>query len=86
VKYWGVWENQTSPPLIVLTPGGEWNIDSRAGNCKLPDDRLHRCWVRHGTPPNITVDTIGQTCGAGAGSIMAGRYHGFLRNGVLVPA
>lgn len=38
----------------------------------------HRCWVRHGEPPLLVVDKSGVTCGAGAGSIMAGNYHGFL--------
>jgi hypothetical protein len=73
--------------LIVVCPGGgEWMIDGPASNCTMKDDRgpfatHHRCWVRHGTPPNITVDKNGRTCAAGAGSIMAGSYHGFLRNG-----
>lgn len=69
--------------LMVLTPGGTWNIDSRASNCGLPVDNVHRCWVRHGIPPNITVDKAGNTCSAGAGSILIGDYHGFLRNGEL---
>lgn len=77
------WGNQYEPPLLVATPGGEWNIDSRASNCTLKTDRLHRCWIRHGTPPNITVDKAGRSCAAGAGSIQAGSYHGFLRNGQL---
>jgi hypothetical protein len=69
--------------LIVQTPGGGWIIDSRASNCTMPQDNEHRCWVRHGTAPEITVDKSGNTCGAGAGSIQAGNYHGFLRNGYL---
>lgn len=70
--------------LIVRLPGGwDWDIDSRASNCTKPDDFTHRCWVRHGEPPSITVDKNGVTCGAGAGSILAGNYHGFLRNGEL---
>jgi hypothetical protein len=43
--------------------------------------RPHKCWVRHGEPPNHTVDKRGNTCGAGAGSILSGSYHGFLRDG-----
>lgn len=43
----------------------------------------HRCWIRHGEPPKLTVDKNGHTCSAGAGSIMAGDYHGFLRDGVF---
>lgn len=73
--------------LIVKCPDGwEWNVDSRASNCTLPQDNAHRCWVRHGTPPNINVDKNGNTCQAGAGSILTGRaqpWHGFLRNGFL---
>jgi len=69
--------------LIVITPGGQWNIDSRASNCGSPYDYKHRCWVRHGQPPNITVDKDGVTCVAGGGSIQCGSYHGFLRNGEL---
>jgi hypothetical protein len=72
--------------LVVKTPGGEWMIDSRARNCTLPDDTSHKCWIRHGEPPDLTVDKNGKTCDAGAGSIQCGSYHGFLRNGHLVPA
>jgi len=72
------------PCLCVLTPGGIWRIDSRASNCTMPYDYTHRCWVRHGEPPNITVDKVGVTCQAGAGSILIGGWHGFLRNGELV--
>lgn len=82
-RFGGDWDNQYDPPLHVSTPGGDWNIDSRASNCTLKNDRLHRCWIRHGAPPNITVDKAGRTCSAGAGSIQAGTYHGFLRNGQL---
>lgn len=70
--------------LMVMTPGGEWCIDSRASNCTMPTDNDHCCWVRHGEVPNITVDKNGLTCAAGAGSIQCGSYHGFLRNGHLV--
>ena len=69
--------------LVVMTPGGEWMIDSRASNCTMPKDNEHKCWVRHGVAPLITVDKNGKTCAAGAGSIMCGSYHGFLRNGHL---
>jgi hypothetical protein len=77
------WDNQTEPPLCVRTPGGDWIIDSRANNCTLPNERTHRCWIRHGVPPQITVDKAGFTCNAGAGSIQCGSYHGFLQNGYL---
>jgi len=72
--------------LVVICPDGHWwNIDSRCSNCTLPDDKAHHCWVRHGEPPNITVDKNGLTCSAGGGSILTsdGGYHGFLQNGSL---
>jgi len=84
------WENETEPHLLVRCPNGEgtrdWDIDSRCSNCGLPSDKIHRCWVRHGTPPLITVDKHGVTCNAGAGSIALPKWHGFLRNGSLVLA
>lgn len=75
--------------LMCRLPGGrDWHVDGRASNCTRPDDRAHRCWVRHGDPrqADVTVDKDGDTCAAGAGSIRAGHYHGFLRAGLLVPA
>lgn len=77
------WDNDADRHLIVMTPGGSWDIDSRASNCGSPNERLHRCWIRHGIPPLVTVDKQGFTCSAGGGSIRAGSYHGFLRNGIL---
>lgn len=71
------------PHLWVQTPGGVWCIDSRASNCTMPYDYEHRCWIRHGEPPDVTVDKAGTTCSAGAGSIQCGDYHGFLQNGSL---
>lgn len=56
---------------------------------KYEDARPHKCWIRVGIPPNITVGKAGITCGAGAGSIAVGvagepgYYHGFLQNGQL---
>lgn len=75
--------------IVVELPGEcdtthAWDINGRASNCGRPDDRTHRCWVRHGDPPNITIDKDGDTCSAGAGSIQMGDYHGFLRDGKLV--
>lgn len=71
--------------LIVKTPGGDWLIDGRASNCTMKDDKVHRCWVRHGRPEDgsLHVDKNGKTCAAGAGSIQMGSYHGFLHNGHL---
>lgn len=74
---------EDGPALWVQTPGGAWCIDSRASNCTMPYDYNHRCWVRHGEPPLVTVDKNGPTCAAGAGSIAVGSYHGFLQNGCL---
>ncbi|MCU1384989.1 MAG: hypothetical protein JWL71_3686 [Acidobacteria bacterium] len=71
--------------LVVKTPGGDWMVDERASNCTLPNDDVHKCWVRHGDPRtgNVHVDKNGVTCAAGAGSIQQGAYHGFLHNGEL---
>lgn len=77
----GWWKGPDGRVLMAKTPGGEWCIDSRASNCTMPDDDEHRCWIRHGTPPEIHVDKNGKTCQAGAGSIISGNYHGFLHNG-----
>lgn len=83
---WAPWKGADGRSLSAKCPNGDiWNIDSRATNCTMPTDDVHRCWVRHGEPPNITVDKNGVTCRAGAGSIQAGDYHGFLRNGEFTP-
>ncbi len=75
-------EPRCSEHLIVVCPdGASWSIDSRATNCALPDDRVHRCWVHSGEPTRITVDKNGRTCAAGGGSIQTPGYHGFLING-----
>lgn len=81
--------------VYCKTPGGDWCIDSRASNCDRPTDNEHRCWVRHGDPRDpqgkvtgqpLHVDKSGNTCQAGAGSILCGNYHGFLHHGALVGA
>lgn len=78
------WENCDGQHLHGVLPNGRyWDIDSRAGNCGSPDDRQHRCWVRHGEPPAVHVDKAGLTCTAGAGSIVGGDYHGFLHHGTF---
>lgn len=70
---------------VVLPDGHIWTIDGRSNNCtrvNMPKDDGHRCWIRHGTPPRLTVDKNGITCAAGAGSIASPLgYHGFLRDG-----
>ncbi len=83
----GSWIGPDGRSLVVKCPDGhEWSIDARASNCTMPDDNTHHCWVRHGKPEDGTlhVDKNGKTCAAGAGSIMTGKWHGFLRNGYLV--
>ena len=78
---------QDAHNLVVKTPGGDWAIDGPANNCSMKEDvkqEKHHCWVRTGTPPDVTAGKDGPTCGAGAGSIQAGSYHGFLREGWLV--
>ena len=84
------WDNHPGKELHVILPNGhEWNIDGRARNCTLKEDNLHRCWIREGEPPHITVKKTGKiggeggTCTAGAGSIQSGDYHGFLVEGSL---
>lgn len=87
VDYYGPnFEGPDGRTLMAMTPGGAWCIDGQASNCTMrldvgPYASAHRCWCRHGTPPEITVDKQGRTCKAGAGSIIAGDYHGFLRKG-----
>ena len=85
-KHWcsAGWTNCDGRHLYAVLPNRHyWDIDSRASNCTLKSDWEHRCWVRHGEPPLITVDKAGITCAAGAGSILAGDYHGFLQNGIF---
>ncbi len=77
------WTGSDGKSYCCMTPGGEWFIDGRASNCTLNDDAIHKCWCRHGEAPDFTVDKNGNTCSAGAGSILVGSYHGFLRNGYL---
>jgi hypothetical protein len=80
------WENCDGQHLFAIVPGGDiWDIHSRASNCTMPQDNKHRCWVLHGTPPNVTVDKNGLTCAAGAGSIQTRNWHGFLQNGRFTP-
>jgi hypothetical protein len=64
------------------TPDGwDWHIDGTASNCGSPNDKIHKCWCRHGEAPNFTVDKVGNTCSAGAGSIQTKSWHGFLKEG-----
>lgn len=92
-EHWARWCGPDGRAYVVRCPGRHWNdwdIDNRASNCTQPEDDVHRCWCRHGVAPDFTVDKNpepGQsTCAAGAGSIQAGAWHGFLRGGYLVAA
>lgn len=81
------WGGPDGRCLVCKLPDGhDWIIDGQANNCTMPDDDVHRCWVRHGRPEDGTlhVDKNGHTCAAGAGSIATSKWHGFLHNGHLV--
>jgi hypothetical protein len=69
--------------MVKLPDGHTWTVDGEATNCTRKGDRSHRCWIRHGTPPLVTVDKVGETCQAGGGSIQTDGYHGFLQGGIL---
>jgi hypothetical protein len=92
--YWAPWCDRIYRPqlahcLVAVCPGGsEWVIDSQANNCTMPEDRMqehHHCWSLDGVPPVVTAGKRGPTCSAGAGSIVAGDYHGFLQEGFFTP-
>lgn len=81
------WSNCDGNHMYGILPNGwDWDMTSRASNCDLKDNKTHRCWVIHGSAEDgtITVDKNGDTCSAGAGSIAAPGWHGFLRNGEFV--
>lgn len=85
---------------VKLPNGSTWSVDQQCSNCtrdqygptaEFPEGRCwlgrtHYCWVRHGDPRTgtIHVDKNGETCSAGAGSILSGDYHGFLHDSHLV--
>jgi hypothetical protein len=82
------WTGEDGMCLSVVCPGGVWCIDSRASNCDMREDDIHRCWVRTGVPPELHVGKDGNTCGAGAGSIWIrmgspDSYHWFIHHGQL---
>lgn len=79
------WRGPDGIALMVRLPNGhDWHVDSEASNCTRKGEP-HACWVRHGDPRTamVHVDKDGDTCAAGAGSILADDYHGFLHHGVL---
>lgn len=71
--------------LMLMTPGGPFNLDGRAPDCSLPNDMVHRCYRRKGRPPNITLGKGRPTCGANE-IISVGDYRGFLWDGELIEA
>lgn len=81
------WVGPDGITLMVQLPNlWTWHVDGPCSNCTLPNDREHYCWTRKGDPRTGNVDVgkhYGRTCSAGAGSIQAGNYHGFLRDGYL---
>jgi hypothetical protein len=79
------WRGPDGIAFTVRLPNGQdWFVDGQASNCTRKGEP-HKCWIRRGDPRrgDVTVDKAGDTCAAGAGSIQAGDYHGFLRAGVL---
>jgi hypothetical protein len=88
VTDWGYIQGPDGRSINVVCPDGHhWSPDSRASNCTMKDDNVHRCWCRHGDPRatgGLHVDKVGNTCAAGAGSIQTSDWHGFLHNGYLV--
>lgn len=79
------WTGPDGMSLHVRCPDGhDWCIDSLCSNCTRPNEP-HKCWVRHGIPPEITVGKgrDGESCAAGAGSIQTPTWHGWLKGGVL---
>lgn len=78
------WCGEDGRSIICRVPKmHDWHIDGACSNCTRPNEP-HKCWVRHGEPPLLTVDKNGDTCAAGGGSILTSDWHGFLRNGELV--
>lgn len=59
--------------VIMLPDGSDWMTEGKAGNCKCPEDRAHRCWQRTGTAPILTISP----------SIATPKWHGWLKDGVL---
>lgn len=67
--------------LMVRCPDGDWYVDGIAGNG--PRDSYG--WTRTGDPRTVPP-TVTATPSIQIGGIGSGGYHGWLRNGVLVPA
>src|ERR1017187_3485476 len=64
--------NANPKPLVVMLPGRNYFLVD--GQCFSGEKGYYDAWVVTGVPPNISVHP----------SInMVGRYHGFLKNGVI---
>lgn len=82
------WLVDSEASNCTRTQWGPKEIDGKMHE-KVWLGRTHYCWVRHGDPrqpSTVHVDKNGDTCAAGAGSILSGGYHGFLHHGHLVSA
>lgn len=80
------WKGPDGRSLIVRLPGAhDWQVDGPCTNCPWSDGSHpeHKCWVRHGEPPNITVDKAGNTCPVGGGSISIPGFHAMMVAGQL---
>lgn len=79
--------------LVVSVPtlrGNRWGVtefqpEDRASNCTRRDDGEHHCWVREGDARKnqCHVGKNGNTCQAGAGSILTHGWHGFIHHGFV---
>jgi hypothetical protein len=81
----GDWMVDSQCSNCTRTQWGPKEIDGKLCE-KVWLGRTHWCWVRHGNPrqpETLHVDKAGDTCAAGAGSILCGSYHGFLHHGEL---
>ena len=91
-----IWMGKTPDGHEWTIDGRASNCDSPCKNCgeafnkhkggvdrckNYEDAKPHNCWIRKGTAPLFTVGKDGPTCGAGAGSILTDKWHGFLRAG-----
>lgn len=68
---WYSWRGPDGHCLVVRTPGGDWVVD---GPSYTNGQRSGAGWARSGEVPNVT---------ASPSIHFVGRYHAFLRDGVL---
>jgi hypothetical protein len=73
---WYAFKGPDGRCLVVRTPAGDWIVDSPSSNSRTP-------WTRTGTPPFVTATPsilFDPERNGGCG------YHGWLRDGKLLPA